>query len=179
MRVDLLLIFLILLFLVCKACLETCCEDLPPRAPLNYTFYQNTGHFLGGKGEFFIDTYGYSGNATGRNNPEMQCVRMIGPAPATEYVIEYCKNWMHNTSFNRPCSFSLKPLEEEEMCGRNAFFIHGCQCCTEGDLTAPPIDGCSAGCIVVPIYERMKLRVGDYITVKNYEQIDDDKEEFF
>ena len=55
------------------------------------------------------------------------------------------------------------------MCGRSAFFIHGCQCCTSGDLSQPPIDGCSAGCVVIDLNDRLKLRVGDTLVVHNYE----------
>ena len=55
------------------------------------------------------------------------------------------------------------------MCGRSAFFIHGCQCCTAGDTSNPPVAGCSAGCIVLAIQHRQKLRVGDTIQVIKYE----------
>jgi hypothetical protein len=52
---------------------------------------------------------------------------------------------MHNPPVVRPCSFWVVPVNEEEMCGRTEIFIHGCTCCTNGDLTEPPTDGCSAG----------------------------------
>lgn len=51
------------------------------------------------------------------------------------------------------------------MCGRSAFFIHGCAVCTNGDHTQPPTAGCSAGCIVMNIENRKKLRAGDIIHV--------------
>jgi len=59
------------------------------------------------------------------------------------------------------------------MCGRDGIFIHGCQCCTPGDFTAPPIGGCSIECIVIEYQQRIKLRVGDYLTVKLYETKED------
>ncbi len=102
-------------------------------------------------------------------NPQMQCVVNTGPLPAANYKIGDCVNTMHDPPVTRPCSFYLDPQEPEKMCGRSAFFVHGCQCCTEGDITEPPIGGCSAGCIVLNIENRLKLRVGDSISVHNYE----------
>jgi hypothetical protein len=55
------------------------------------------------------------------------------------------------------------------MCGRGDFFVHGCGCCTEGDSTIPPVDGCSAGCVVINHENRKKLRIGDTLIVYNYE----------
>lgn len=55
------------------------------------------------------------------------------------------------------------------MCGRSAFFIHGCNCCTPGDDTEPPSAGCSAGCVVIHYKDRLKLRVGDTLIVQHYE----------
>lgn len=54
------------------------------------------------------------------------------------------------------------------MCGRDAFFIHGCQCCTNGDDPEPPAPGCSAGCIIMNYANRLKLRVGDILIVQHY-----------
>ena len=102
-------------------------------------------------------------------NPQMQCVVNTGPLPAANYKIGDCINTMHDPPVTRPCSFYLDPQEPENMCGRSAFFVHGCQCCTEGNITEPPIGGCSAGCIVLNIENRLKLRVGDSVSVHNYE----------
>lgn len=55
------------------------------------------------------------------------------------------------------------------MCGMDDYFIHGCQCCTPNDDTEPPINGCSAGCIVINYDNRRKIRVGDIIIVRQYE----------
>ena len=40
---------------------------------MKYTFYQNTGKFIGGEGQYFINTHGYSGNGKGYLNPDAQC----------------------------------------------------------------------------------------------------------
>lgn len=143
---------------------KVCCSTLKKRPPMQYTFYQNTGRFVGGSGEWRIDTRGYSGNHKGRNNPSMQCVSNVGPAPAGQYRLDFCKDVMHGT-VPRPCSFYMKPLNEKQMCGITEIMIHGCQCGTKGDTTAPPVDGCSAGCVVINHENRKKLRVGDIITV--------------
>jgi hypothetical protein len=58
---------------------------------------------------------------------------------------------MHDPPKTRPCSFYLDPFPSNKMCGRNAFFVHGCDCCNSGDTTSPPAAGCSAGCIVINI----------------------------
>jgi len=54
------------------------------------------------------------------------------------------------------------------MCGMDDYFIHGCQCCTSNDDTEPPVNGCSAGCIVINYENRRKIRVGDIIIVRQY-----------
>ena len=151
------------------ACLTQCCETLSSRAAQTYTYYQNTGHFIGGTGEWHIDTRGYSGSGQGLMNPTMQCVSNVGPLPAARYKLGYCKNTMHTPAVTRPCSFYLEPQEPSKMCGRSAFFVHGCQCCTSGDHSTPPVAGCSAGCIVINQDQRIKLRVGDTVNVIQYE----------
>ena len=55
------------------------------------------------------------------------------------------------------------------MCGRCCFVVHGCDCCNIGDTLEPPTGGCSTGCIVVNMANRLKLRVGDSVTVVQYE----------
>jgi len=147
-----------------------CCSTLSARPSMNFTFYLNTGRFVGGSGEWTIETYGYSGNNTGYLNPEAMCESFLGPLPAAEYNITYCKDTMHVNS-TMPCAFYLNPLDESQMCGRDDFFIHGCKVCTEGDLAIPPPRGCSAGCIVVNYLTRIKLRVGDFIKVIKYDPI--------
>ena len=136
---------------------------------MTYTYYQNTGHFIGGSGEWAVDTHGYSGTGEGYMNPKMQCVISTGPLPAAKYKLGYCKNTMHDPPVTRPCSFYLDPQEPEKMCGRSAFFVHGCQCCTAGDLSQPPVGGCSEGCVVIDFNHRQKLRVGDIVIVHQYE----------
>jgi hypothetical protein len=74
---------------------------------MTYRYYQNTGKFIGGSGDYFINTTGYSGAGEGKMNPDHQCVTN-GPLPAAKYRLAYCKNVMHITT-TRPCSFYLAP----------------------------------------------------------------------
>jgi len=150
------------------SCTTSCCASLPSRGAMTYHYYQNTGRFHGGSGNYEINTKGYSGQGEGYNNPAKQCVVNTGPLPATTYKLASCVNVMHETT-QRPCAFYLDPQKPSEMCGRSAFFIHGCACCTSGDDTNPPTAGCSAGCIVLSYANRRKLRVGDTLIVEHLE----------
>ena len=78
---------------------------------MTYTYYQNTGRFIGGSGDYKIDTHGYSGQGKGYMNPDAQCIPSTGPAPASLYKLGYCKNIMHDT-VQRPCSFYMEPQKE-------------------------------------------------------------------
>ena len=68
-------------------CLTECCQTLHSRTPQTYTYYQNTGHFIGGSGEWHIDTHGYSGQGSGYMNPKEECVVNTGPLPAAIYKL--------------------------------------------------------------------------------------------
>ena len=147
---------------------KVCCSKLSSRPQQNYTYYQNTGRFVGGSEEWAIDTHGYSGSTEGKNKPESQCIKNVGPAPAGQYNLSGCKDTMHQTLI-KPCSFYMTPLDESKMCGRNEIMLHGCGCCGQGDTTEPPSDGCSEGCVIIRYADRIKVRVGDVITVEHYE----------
>jgi hypothetical protein len=75
---------------------------------------------------------------------------------------------MHETS-HTPCAFYLDPQKPNEMCGRDAFFIHGCGHCTAADDKVPPSPGCSAGCVIISYANRLKIRVGDILIVEHFE----------
>lgn len=85
---------------------------------MTYHYYQNTGKFVGGKGDYKINTLGYSGQGEGYNNPAKQCEPYIGPIPATTYKLIACVNVMHQT-VDRPCAFWVNPLKQAETCGRS------------------------------------------------------------
>lgn len=143
---------------------KTCCSTLKPRPQQKYTYHQSSGKLVGGSGQWAINTVGYSGSTRGRNNPKMQCVSNTGPAPANQYKLTGCTDVMHGSK-PRPCSFHMTPMNNAKMCGRGGIMLHGCGCGTNGDRTQPPAPGCSAGCVVISIDNRKKLRNGDIITV--------------
>ena len=93
-------------------CQSDCCRTLPDRSPMTYTYYQKTGRFVGGLGDYRIQTLGYSGQGKGYLNPDQQCTHSVGPLPASTYKLSYCKNMMHETA-QRPCSFYLDPQRPE------------------------------------------------------------------
>jgi hypothetical protein len=43
--------------------------SLPDRPPMTYTFFQKTGKFIGGSGEYRIESYAYSGLGKYVNDP--------------------------------------------------------------------------------------------------------------
>jgi hypothetical protein len=76
-------------------CDTDCCRTLSDRLPMSYTYYQKSGRFVGGSGEYKIDTKAYSGKGKGYLNPDEQCTPFIGPIPASTYKLAFCKNKMH------------------------------------------------------------------------------------
>lgn len=105
-----LIIFALMTIVFCEnsTCSSDCCKSLSHREAMTYTFFQDTGRFKGGSGAWAIDTKTYSGKGSGYLNPRMQCIKNLGPLPATTYKLAYCVNIMHQTK-KRPCSFYLEP----------------------------------------------------------------------
>lgn len=64
---------------------------------------------------------GWAGHLDGRNNPDMQDIKGVGPLPRGTYTIN---NPTDNTHLG-PIAFSLTPHPENFMFGRDSFFIHG------------------------------------------------------
>lgn len=44
-----------------QSCTQDCCKSLPSRGPMTYHYYQKTGLFKGGSGDYAINTHCYSG----------------------------------------------------------------------------------------------------------------------
>lgn len=94
-------------------------------------------------GKFYDDTptligTGWAGHLDGRNNPDMQDVKGIGPLPKGTYVIGDPLNDTHLG----PLAFPLTPDPANTMFGRSAFFIHG------ASAVHPALS--SDGCIIQP-----------------------------
>lgn len=83
-----------------------------------WTYQQSTGKLL--RNGIDVAT-GYSGHGEGLNNPAMQQVRMVGPAPRGTYTIGPA----HTHPHLGPIAMQLTPDAGNEMFGRSGFFIHG------------------------------------------------------
>lgn len=89
---------------------------------------------------------GYSGFEQGKNNPQMQNVRGVGPVPCGLWQIGELVPYGHELG---PNVMPLSPQPGTETFGRDGFFIHG-------DSIEHPGDG-SHGCIVLPPWARMDI----------------------
>lgn len=85
---------------------------------MTWAYEQDTGQ-LSHNGEDVA--VGYAGAGEGKNNPDMQDVQNVGPLPRGGYTIgDPCDTETHG-----PYVLDLKPDDDNEMCGRSAFLIHG------------------------------------------------------
>jgi hypothetical protein len=84
-----------------------------------WTYRQKDGEFL--HDGYFIGT-GYSGTGEGRNNPDYESVRNIGPIPRGQYTIGACHDEIPGLG---PCVFALIPTPSTNEFGRTDFYIHG------------------------------------------------------
>lgn len=80
---------------------------------------------------------GYSGRGAGRNNPQLEHMRDIGPIPRGQYSIGAA----HIHPGKGPLTMTLTPVGHTAR-GRTAFLIHG-------DSRNHPGDA-SEGCIILP-----------------------------
>lgn len=101
-----------------------------------YTFEQVTGDLLNETNT--IDAHGYAGREAGKNNPDMQDVKGIGPLPRGWYTAQAPSDDPVVGKY----AMRLIPDTSNEMFGRNSFFMHG-------DSTEHP-GLASHGCIVMP-----------------------------
>lgn len=90
---------------------------------------------------------GWAGNHEGKDNPDMQQVRCIGPLPQGTYKVE---PWIEQHPHLGPC---VAPLTQAagETYGRGDFFIHG------PSVASEKYGQESKGCIVIPRPMRMAV----------------------
>ena len=104
-------------------------------------------------GEMFRDGVlkgvGYSGSGEGKNNPAMQSVHNVGPAPQGDYLI----GAPHDSPEHGPYALHLEPLDPSQTHGRTAFLCHG-------DLKHDP-GNASRGCIIMPPAVRHEMWEGN------------------
>lgn len=107
-------------------------------------YEQSTGRLLR-NGQLYAQ--GWAGRGKGKNNPAMQDVRCTGPLPRGLYVIaEPIKHPRLG-----PCAMKLTPSADNEMFGRDDFWIHGAS-------TNPERHGQeSMGCVILSRPDRMRL----------------------
>ena len=91
-----------------------------------------------------------SGGVQGRNNPDAQNVRNIGPIPQGSYTLE-----ADRPNDGRPIAFPLTPDSDNNMYGRSGFMIHGDN--AQNDA--------SQGYIIMPRDVRELLHEGDRLEV--------------
>jgi hypothetical protein len=81
---------------------------------------------------------GYSGYDEGKNNPDMQNVKSVGPIPRGIYTI----GRSYDSKNTGPLTIMLSPHPDNDMFGRGDFRIHG-------DSIKKP-GTASHGCIIAP-----------------------------
>lgn len=99
-------------------------------------YFQKSGNLIGSDGKLMC--VGYSGNGKGKNNPEMQHVKAVGPIPKGFYTIGHA----YDSKNTGPLTIMLSPHPDNEMFGRGDFRIHG------DSIKAPGT--ASHGCIIAP-----------------------------
>ena len=99
-----------------------------------WTYVQRTGSLLH---DGHLIGSGYAGRYTGRNNPDMQSVKMTGPLPCGWYTIQHARE----SARLGPVTLDLEPDPENEMFGRDKFRMHG-------ERVQPPPGLASDGCII-------------------------------
>jgi hypothetical protein len=109
---------------------------------VSWTFSQSTGELRLNGLRIGI---GYSGHCEGRNNPDMQSVRSIGPIPRGLWDI----GEPSDTTTHGPFVMRLTPRKGTETFGRSGFLIHG-------DSISDP-GTASLGCVILcrPLRERV------------------------
>lgn len=82
-------------------------------------YEQKSGTLLTDDGKLIY--IGYSGYGLGKNNPEMQDVKNIGPIPCGKYKLQS----VHDSDKTGPFTIVLIPHPENKMFNRSGFAVHG------------------------------------------------------
>jgi hypothetical protein len=109
-----------------------------------WTFEQATGWWIDPTGKAIFKG-AYAGNGKGKNNPDMQDVKGVGPLPRGLYTA----GEPHNDAKVGNYAMRLTPSPDNTMFGRADFFLHG-------DSMSDP-GNASEGCIVLPLYLRTQF----------------------
>lgn len=109
------------------------------------TYTQSTGKFAllrSVGGDLLFEASGYAGKGIGKNNPDMEHVRSVGPLPQGDYFIH--RPITHPRL--GPVAMRLIPGAPGSAFGRSGFYIHG-------DSKQHPGEA-STGCIILPRHVR-------------------------
>lgn len=101
-----------------------------------WTYEQATGYWFDPTGN--KAGRGYAGRGIGKNNPDMQNVKGVGPLPRGLYTAQFPLDDAKVGKF----AMRLTPSPDNTMFGRSDFFVHG-------DSQSDP-GNASEGCIVLP-----------------------------
>lgn len=120
-----------------------------------FIYHQKTGVLLDDQGHQLA--LGWAGNHEGKNNPDMQQVRCVGPLPQGTYKVE---PWISQHPHLGP---DVAPLTQVagETYGRGDFFIHG------PSVASDRYGEESKGCIVIPrpMRQAVEAAAPDFILV--------------
>lgn len=109
-----------------------------------FVYAQHSGEFSIVNGHYGCPlAAGYAGSGAGRNNPDLDHVRSVGPLPRGIYRCET----LASAKFAAP-AICLDPHPANEMHGRSGFWIHG-------DNAS---GSASSGCIVLDKITRETIR---------------------
>lgn len=103
---------------------------------MSWTYQQLTGYLIDPLGH--VCAAGYAGREGGKNNPNMESIKGVGPLPIGTYTAQAPAD---DTVVGK-YAMRLIPSANNEMFGRNSFFMHG-------DSSEHP-GLASHGCIVMP-----------------------------
>jgi RHS repeat-associated protein len=119
----------------------------PARVTGYWEYHQSTGemwYYPPGSGDPELVGTGHSGNGAGRNNPDMQGTRNVGPVPEGLWQIEPIQDNVTGRGIELPDSMRLTPLEgQHERFNRSGFIIHGGRY--------------SEGCVILPRDVRLQI----------------------
>ena len=105
-----------------------------------WIYEQTSGRLLSPTGGLM--SIGYSGFGSGKNNPNEENIRNVGPIPEGFYDMEPPED----SPVHGPFAIPLMPDTENVMYGRSGFMCHG-------DSVERPGQA-SAGCIIQPRFAR-------------------------
>lgn len=84
-----------------------------------WRYLQSDGTLTNTNGD--VIGHGYSGSPQGRNNPEMEAIRNVGPIPRGRWRVTAPEQ----TETHGPYVLGLAPEAETETFGRTGFLVHG------------------------------------------------------